>query len=1002
MPGPTHFVLPEPRGRARPPARKEAAVRFHLPAAVLFAVALLSCIPAAAGDLVDHVDPFIGTGGHGHTFPGPTLPFGMVQLSPDTRLTGWDGCSGYHFSDAVIYGFSHTHLSGTGVPDYGDILLMPVTGEPAETNGYPDRTDEGWGSRFRKETEQARAGWYAVRLDDYGIDVELTATPRTGLHRYVFPAGRPAHVIIDLEHRDALLDADLALADDRTVTGFRRSTAWARDQLVHFRAAFSRPFTASRIVTDGEGRAVRAVLSFGDEGGELLVQVGISAVDSEGAAGNLEAEWAAFDFGRTRAAARAAWAQQLERYEVEGASASDERRAVLATALYHAFIAPNLFSDADGRYRGMDLEPHRAEGRRHYTVFSLWDTYRAAHPLFTLVEPERTADFVATMLAQFEQGGRLPVWELAANETDCMIGYHSVSVLADASLKGLAGADGDAILAAMIDSADRDHFGLDAYRSLGFIPADHEHESVSKTLEYAYDDYAIARLAGALGRHDAAARFARRSQAWRHLLDPATGCFRPRRNGQWLKPYDPRRVDNNHTEANGWQYRFAAPHDLAAHIAALGGDAAFTAALDSLFELDSATTGREQPDITGRIGQYAHGNEPSHHVAWLYHGVGRPDRSAARLRNILGNFYFAAPDGLIGNEDCGQMSAWYVLSAYGLYDIAPGSGQWLIAPPLHESMTIRLQPGRVFTTRRRGEGAHVAAVTFNGRPLGRSWLSHEEVLGGGELVFTMGDEPGGWGAAPADRPGAPLPEPAIVAAPWADAAGDRFRGAMPVTLHAADPQAAVEWRFEDEAEGSWRRYAEPIVLDRTRLLQFRAVRGGEAGAVIGALFTALPTAWRVAPDPQPNAQYTAGGADALIDGRRGAEDWRNGGWHGYEGTDVALTLDLGSPTPVTRAGLSLLQDIRSWIVMPPTVRVETSVDGRTFASAGSISSDLAPDVYGVIPRDMAIDLDGAPIRALRLVAVGAGPMPAWHPGAGGPSFVFVDEIIVETAGGEAR
>jgi predicted alpha-1,2-mannosidase len=397
---------------------------------------LLLAAGLAAASLVDDVDPRIGTGGHGHTFPGPTLPFGMVQLSPDTRLSGWDGCSGYHDTDRIVYGFSHTHLSGTGVSDYGDILLMPVTGEPQLENGHPDRPDLGYGARFDKASERAEAGYYAVTISDHDIAVELTATPRTGLHRYVFPPGQPAHVVVDLRHRDRLLGSALDVEGDQVLAGYRRSSAWARDQLVHFRAAFSRSFTVTH------RSQTQAVLSFGDQGGELMVQVAISAVDQDGARRNLEAEWADFDFPATRRAAHRSWAAVLDRFRIEGVTAA--QRTVFATALYHSFLAPNLFSDVDGRYRGHDLAVHRATDRDHYTVFSLWDTYRATHPLFTLVERERTREFIRTFLAIHEQGGRLPVWELAANETDCMIGYHAVSVIADAWLKGIRGYDGQA------------------------------------------------------------------------------------------------------------------------------------------------------------------------------------------------------------------------------------------------------------------------------------------------------------------------------------------------------------------------------------------------------------------------------------------------------------------------------------------------------------------------------------------------------------------------------
>ena len=964
-----------------------------LPLALLAAVAA----PAMPGAFVDHIDPFIGTGGHGHTFPGPTLPFGMVQVGPDTRLTGWDGCSGYHDSDRIVFGFSHTHLSGTGVGDYGDILLMPVAGEPLLDNGYPDHPDQGYGSRFDKADERASAGYYRTFLKDYGIEVELTATRRTGLHRYVFPAGRAAHVVVDLEHRDQLLDAGLEIVDDHTLAGYRRSEGWARDQLVHFRAVFSRPFTA--VLTPGQGaapdRMTKGVLSFGDGGGEVLVQVAISAVDGEGARKNLAAEWAAFDFPATLAAARGAWADELAPFAVEGAGGDDLE--VLATALYHSFIAPNLFSDVDGRYRGMDLRNHQAAGRDQYTVFSLWDTYRATHPLFTLVQRERTRDFVNTALSHYQLGGRLPVWELAANETDCMIGYHSVSVIADAWLKGIGGFDPDLALEAMVSSGRGDHFGLDGYRRDGFISADQEAESVSRTLEYSYDDACIARMARALGRDAVAAEFGERAQSWRNLFDPVSRCFRPRWNGQWLKPYDPRRVDSHYTEANGWQYRFGAPHHMPQHVALLGGDASCAAILDSLFTMDSATVGRDQADITGRMGQYAHGNEPSHHMAWLYHYTGRPDASAARVGAILRDFYTPRPDGLIGNEDCGQMSSWYVLAAYGLYDVAPTSQQWLIIPPLHPRMSITFEDGRVFTTRRVGAGK-VQQVTFNGQPLARSWLSHEEVAGGGELVFTLSED-GRWCAGPLARPGT-VPEagPAMTA-PWAEAPAEIFRGQTEVTLHAAEPGAEIRWTADPEEDlaahpAAGIPYTRPIPLEATTTLRFLARKDGRTSREMKASFHALPSDWNLEIFSTPSTQYTGGGPDGLLDGRRGPDDWRHGGWHGYEAQDFVAVLDLGRPVRVLRAGAGFLQDQRSWIMMPRDLMVAASTDGVHFQEVGRAGHGVPDRAGGVIREDLLVELDGAPVRYLRFVASSYGPMPEWHLGAGGKSFIFIDELIV--------
>lgn len=954
---------------------------------------LLPCVAFAGDtDLSDHIDPFIGTGGHGHTFPGPTLPFGMVQLSPDTRLTGWDGCSGYHFSDNVVYGFSHTHLSGTGVSDYGDILLMPTTGSHNLNNGYPDQTDEGYASRFDKADEEATAGYYRTVLKDYDIEVELTATARTGLHRYDFPEAQKAQIIIDLAHRDQVLDSGLTIVDDHTIEGWRRSSAWARDQIVYFRAAFSRPFHSHMIGTDKNTGPSGAILEFGNAGGEVLVQVGISAVDLKGARTNLAAEWVDFDFPATRAAARQAWAEALAPFSLTGAS--DDELTIMATAIYHSFLAPNLFSDSDGRYRGMDLATHQASDRNQYTVFSLWDTYRATHPLFTLMQRERTSDFVNTALTHYEQGGLLPVWELAANETDCMIGYHAVSFIADAWLKGIRGFDGEHALQAMLHSARQDKFGLAAYQRDGFIALDEESESVSKTLEYAYDDACIARLAAALGHDDLAQEFGDRAQSWRHLFDPASRCFRPRTNGRWLMPYDPRQVDFHHTEANGWQYRFAAPQHVSQHKELLGGDAGFAAVLDSLFTIDSATTGREQSDITGRMGQYAHGNEPSHHMAWLYHFAGQPQQSADRVGKILNEFYTTQPDGLIGNEDCGQMSSWYVLAAYGLYDVAPTSQQWLVIPPRHEEMSLEFEDGKKFTTRRVGSGS-VKRVTFNGAPLLNSWLSHAEVSGGGELVFELGTA-GDWGHDRATRPGtAPLTAP-ILSAPWAVAAADRFRGAMTVGLASVESGAEIRYTTDpgqDPTAGTL--YTDPLTLNSTTTLRFVASDGERTSPVVTALFTAINHNWQVIPTSTVNPQYTAGGPDALIDGRRGPEDWRTGAWQGYEGQDFVATLNLDQPTAVHQAGIGLLQDMRSWIFMPREIIVEASVDGENFTIVGTQSHDVPDNEEGVFRRDLIVKLDGTPVRALRFRAVNYGPVPDWHPGAGGEAFIFVDELIVK-------
>jgi predicted alpha-1,2-mannosidase len=1004
-------------------------------------VLLLLALPIAAAtddDPARWVDPFIGTGGHGHTHPAATLPFGMVQLGPDTRLTGWDGCSGYHDTDRVVYGFSHTHLSGTGISDYGDILLMPGTGEPKLVNGYGDDPDTGYGSRFDKASERAGAGWYAVHLADYGIDVELTATERAGFHRYRFPEGRAGHVLVDLTHRDRVLESALRVVGDREIEGYRRSTGWAEDQVVWFVARFSRTFDSATLFHDDEprpaddravaGENVKGLLRF--PGGTLLVKVGISAVDVDGARRNLDAEIPGWDFDAVRQAARERWNAALGRIEVTGGS--DQQRTTFYTALYHSLLAPNLFSDVDGRYRGMDRKIHRAKGRRHYTVFSLWDTFRATHPLLVLLEPERTREFVETFLAMYEQGGRLPVWELAGNETDTMIGYHAIPVIVDAWVKGIRGFDERLVLEAMIDSATREHFGLAAYRRQGFIGSGDDGESVSKTLEYAYDDWCIARMARGLGREDVEREFLRRAQGWRHVLDPETGFMRPRRNQRWLEPFDPRRVDGNYTEANAWQYSFFVPHDVQGLIEALGGDEAFVKRLDALFAAPSETTGRDQADITGLIGQYAHGNEPSHHMAWLYHYAGRPDKSADRVREILDTLYAAAPDGLSGNEDCGQMSSWYVLSALGLYPVCPCSDEYLLGGPLFDEVTLNLDWDRRFTIRAEretGGASRVVSATLDGRPHPRSFLRHAELIGGGdrrasgELAVELGVAADGrFGRDAEQRPRSDGGGEAVLPAPFLRGGPDVFRLETTVELVSAVEDAIVRYARvtapldSDEAELAstpvcspavsardlpfeWREYRGPIELEESTRLCFQAERDGRRSPIVEAYLHRLPNDWTIELREPPAPQYADGGSGALIDGLRSGPEWRVGGWHGFQLREFTATVDLQRARRIRRAGAGFLQDVRSWIWLPREIVVEVSEDGREFREVARATHDVPDDTSEVVVRDLVADFDPVEARWVRITARGYGTIPDWHPGRGHPAWIFTDEVLISRGRG---
>lgn len=978
-------------------------------AAVLSLLLCSALCVSARQSPTTYVDPFIGTGGHGHTFPGATTPFGMVQLSPDTRLTGWDGCSGYHYSDDIIYGFSHTHLSGTGISDYGDILLMPTAGD-VRLNALGARgTSDGYASRFSHGNERAAAGYYSVRLDDDDIQAELTATPRVGLHRYTYPPTAAANVIIDLTHRDKVLDSELRVTAANRIEGFRRSEAWAKDQRLYFVAEFSRPFKSYGIAVDdrvaagrSEARAtnVKAFFTFdARDGAPVMVEVALSAVSAEGAAKNLTGELGHWDFDRARADAERTWARALGKIEVSGGK--HDQLVNFYTALYHSMLAPNLFMDVDGRYRGRDLKIHTADGFDNYTVFSLWDTFRAAHPLYTIVEQKRTADFINTFLAQYEQGGRLPVWELAGNETDTMIGYHAASVIADAAAKGVKGFDLERAFAAMKHSARLQHFGLDAYARRGYISSEDEPESVSKTLEYAYDDWCIAVVAQMLGRQDDYNHFIRRAQNYKNLYDPDTGFMRARRNGGWVTPFDPREVNFSFTEANSWQYSFFVPHDPGGLIELSGGHRRFARRLDELFTAESGTTGREQADITGLIGQYAHGNEPSHHVAYLYNFAGRPWQTQARVRRIMDTFYAPRPDGLIGNEDCGQMSAWYVLSAAGLYQVAPGRPLYSIGTPLFEQVRFNLENGKAFVVKARGvssQNIYIQSARLNGRPYNQPYLTHADIMNGGEVVYEMGPTPNTtWGARDAQLSIHVIDRERITPVPVIQADGDSFRRRMTVTLKPTSSRLKLYYTTDgsDPDTGSTP-YRRPLVLSRATTVKAVAVdERGVSSFIVNARFRQVLHDWKIRLLSKYAPQYSAGGPDALIDGARGGADFRTGAWQGYQGQDFEAVVDLGKPRSVKSLAAGFLQDVGSWIWLPTRVEFELSLDGLNFSKAAVAVHDVPDRDTRVTVKELSSTFSPRAARFVRVRAYTYGAVPLWHPGAGGKAWLFVDEIVVQ-------
>lgn len=623
--------------------------------------------------ILGYVNPFIGTDGHGHTFPGAAYPFGMMQLSPDTRPRAgdWDGCSGYHYSDSLIYGFSHTHLSGTGCDDLCDVLLMPVAGELSDSL---DRSE--YCSPFSHDREKATPGFYSVFLEKPRVLAKMTVGQRAGMHEYTFPESVGPKLVLDLRHRDRLLESEIHFSGN-CAYGVRRSASWSQDQTVYFYMEFSHQVLQHK---DIEGASL---ISFKPHKNNVLkVRVGISSVSVTSAHNNLLAE-EFYSFDELLKRTEQEWENYLS--VLKCPSEDEEVRKCFYTALYHTAIHPSLYSDADGGYTGMDRKLHYALDFDRYTVFSLWDTFRGLHPLLCELSPELTLCFINSFLSIFREGGKMPVWELQGYETNCMIGYHSAPVIADALARGIDGFDVDLALSALVNSSMKDEFGLGSFRRNGLVLADDEHESVSKTLEYAYDDWCVAQVIKWLLEHPDRTRFKAEdleatysqymtsAQYWRNVFDPSTGFMRARLNGRWLTAFDPREVNNHYTEGNSWQYSFFVPHDVAGLMRAMGGPTKFCAKLDSLFSAPTKTTGRTQADITGQIGQYAHGNEPSHHIPYLYAMAGKPEKTEEVVSRILSELYDSSPEGLCGNDDCGQMSAWYVLSTLGLYPVCPGA-----------------------------------------------------------------------------------------------------------------------------------------------------------------------------------------------------------------------------------------------------------------------------------------------------------------------------------------
>ena len=987
---------------------------LHLLLALFFFV--VSCETKLEQEInfTQYVDPFVGTDFHGHTFPGALVPFGMVQVSPDTRLDGWDGCSGYHYSDSIVYGFSHTHLSGTGCSDYGDVLLMPFVSNASIINTE-------YASQFSHENETAAPGYYSVLLDKNNVKVELTASKRVALHRYTFPDGNePKGVILDLKHRDIVLESGLEYnPENNSISGIRNSKAWNEDQKLAFSILFSQPvakveyYLNDALIQSSEkltGTNCKAIIYFAEDVKEVVLKVALSANTQEPlSAMKNHAEVEGFDFDKVKADADEVWNKELSKIVVK--SKDVEKKRVFYTAMYHSFTAPYLFTDIDSTYLGMDGKIHKTEGQEVYTVFSLWDTYRALHPLLNIIDRQRTEDFLYTFMRQYEQGGMLPVWELAAYETWCMIGYHSVPVIYDAYIKGIINYDPDKMLEAMIYSAKLNKLGRPEYAKYGYIPGDMEHEDVSKTLEYAYDDWCIAQFAKSIGNEAVYKEFIERSQYYKNILD-ADGFMHSKVNGGFAMPFNPAEVNNHFTEGNSWQYSTYVPHDINTYIELLGGMNVAEIFFDSLFHTTAPLSGRNQVDVTGLIGQYAHGNEPSHHAAYLYNYVGKPWKTQELVRQIMRELYTSKPDGLCGNEDCGQMSAWYVFSAMGFYPALPGSNQYILGSPIFDEVTMNLENGKQFVVSAKNQSdknIYIKSVKLNGKSYTKSYIMYDDIKDGGVLEIEMSSKPNkNWGSQLEDRPFSKVTDHQITMTPFIAPAAKSFKDVIEVTISSFQPakkddpnqlypaQTDVIYYTLDGTEPNKQstKYETPIKISSNS--QLKAVAYNEKtgySKIVEANFTKYEKDKTVTIKSKYNELYTAGGDDALIDNVRGTANFSLGGWQGYQGQDFEATVDLGSVKEIKEIGAGFLQVTRSWIVFPTAMVVEVSNDNVNFRPYGTVKNTHPAEDWEEVTKDFTVKkTDKA--RYVRVKAKKFGTLPEWHLGAGGDAYIFIDEIFI--------
>jgi predicted alpha-1,2-mannosidase len=910
---------------------------------LIIALLVAVSVQLTSQNYTQYIRPMIGTGGHGHTFPGPTYPFGMVQLSPDTRIDGsWDGCSGYHYDDSIIYGFSHTHLSGTGCSDYGDFAFMPYFSEQDDLQDYKRLYDNG--VRFSHKNEEAKAGYYAVVLNN-GVKVELTATERVGITQYTAPKDGFLLVLLQLKHRDQLLEGKINQVDAINFNGKRVSKAWAARQELYFHSRFSKLPMSSEIIRDSNDDYMLAVKFEVRKGEVFNLHTGISAVNEVGALKNLAKEAPKFDFLAYQTNANAIWNSQMERIEVFGSNEDDKVK--FYTALYHCFIHPSVANDVDKQYRGRDNKIHdNGKNGEYYSVFSLWDTYRSLHPLFNIIQPQFNLDFLETFATQYRQGARLPVWELSGNETNCMIGYHAVSVIWDAYHKGLMMVPLSDLYPAMKAIANENSPALNSYRKYGYVRAEDDAESVSKTLEYAYDDWCIAQMALTVGDIPAYDSFGKRSKNWMNVYDPQTGWMRPRKNSTQMTPFSPYMVDNHFTEANSFQYSFYVPHDMEDYIEMIGGKDSMDRKLDQLFTASSITEGREQADITGLIGQYAHGNEPSHHIPFLYNDRAKRNKIVDQIRE---KFYTTEPDGLIGNEDCGAMSAWYVWAAMGMYPVCPGSKEIATCRGIFDSVKIHSE---IWILRRKKDDTSAFYV------YPKSYKQNQYIINTNKQPYI-------------------LPCKQI------------FEGKQTIKL------AGLPIMYYKLNDGYFKRYSDSIVLDTNCTLTFYGTDTSKhASSQQVAKFYKLPNDRKVILKSIYNPQYHADGPMGLVDGIYGDTLWRKGNWQGYQNQDFEATIAFQKIRNLKSIKIRFLQDKGSWIFLPASFQIEVSDDNVHFKTIHSHKVNQLDKDEPMKVEEFKIPM-ALRNKYVRVKAQKYGKLPKWHAGAGGDAFIFIDEIEVD-------